>query len=168
MRRLIILMLMLAAVALAGCRAELPKVERLTIAEADYPIAGEWPSRIVVEAEVENGGRPFRIVGGRLRVGLEGRRVVVLTLEERVRVGRGEQQVMLPLKVSVARSSQSLRLREMIRRGEYEGLMLDWQLRLRSGVAYVELEEPEQPIEQLLDEAQRRELMELLKSINQE
>ncbi len=165
MRRLLLLLVLVAAVGLTGCRAELPRVESMAVVEADYPPSGDWPQRVVVAIEVDNAGRAFRLLGGRLRIGIEGRRSVVLTLEQRVRVGRGQSEVLLPLRVSVARSSQSLRLREMIRRGESEGLQVDWQLRLRSGLTYIEREEPLRVIDELLSAEQRQALMEFLKEI---
>lgn len=165
MRRLLLLLVLVAAVGFTGCRAELPRVESIEVVEADYTPSADWPQRVVVAVEMDNAGRAFRLLGGRLRIGIEGRRSVVLTLEERVRVVRGQSEVLLPLRVSVARSSQSLRLREMLRRGESEGLQVDWQLRLRSGLAYIEMEEPLRKIDELLSDEQRKALMEFLKEI---
>ncbi len=163
-----ILWLWAVALVMVGCSAGRPVIGDVALVGTDYPVAGEWPSRVELAADVDNAGGQVKLLRGRIRVSYDGRRVVVLTLERKVVVGgRASEQVILPLKVSVARSSQSLALREALREGNLERIAVDWQLALRRGVAYAELEQPLRPLGEVLDAAQREQLIEVLRSINE-
>ena len=163
-----ILTLWLVALVMVGCSRQMPSIGEVALLGAEYPVGGEWPSRVDVVVDVDNAGGKLKLLRGRLRVSYDGRRVVVLTLERKVVVdGRKSEQVILPLKVSVARSSQSLALREALREGNLERIAVDWQLSVRRGVAYAELEQPMRPLGEVLEAAQREQLIEILKSINE-
>lgn len=163
-----ILWLWAVALVMVGCSAGRPAIGDVALVDADYPVAGEWPSRVELAADVDNAGGRVKLLRGRLRVSYDGRRVVVLTLERKVVIrGRESGRVVLPLRVSVARSSQSLALREALREGELERIGVDWQVAVRRGVAYAELEQPMRPLGEVLDAAQREQLIEILRSINE-
>lgn len=163
-----ILWLWAVALAMVGCSVGRPAIGDVALVGTDYPVAGEWPSRVELAADVDNAGGRVKLLRGRLRVSYDGRRVVVLTLERKVVIrGRESGQVVLPLRVSVARSSQSLALREALREGELERIGVDWQVAVRRGVAYAELEQPMRPLGEVLDAAQRERLIEILRSINE-
>lgn len=163
-----ILTLWLVALVMVGCSRQMPSIGEVALLGAEYPVGGEWPSRVDVAVDVDNAGGKLKLLRGRLRVSYDGRRVVVLTLERKVVVGGRESgQVVLPLRVSVARSSQSLALREALREGELERIGVDWQVAVRRGVAYAELEQPMRPLGEVLDAAQRERLIEILRSINE-
>lgn len=163
------LLLLLAAVALTGCSHRAPRLYGVEVVEAHYPIAGEWPSQIVVAAGVENDGSRIKLLSGRVRLSYDDRRVVVLTLEQKVVLPpRSGSRVVLPLRVSVARSTQSLALREALRTGATDRISVDWQLAVRRGVAYAEIETESQPLDNVLGAEQREMLLEILNEINEE
>jgi hypothetical protein len=121
-----ILTLWLVALVMVGCSRQMPSIGEVALLGAEYPVGGEWPSRVDVAVDVDNAGGKLKLLRGRLRVSYDGRRVVVLTLERKVVVGgRASEQVILPLKVSVARSSQSLALREALREGNFSDTELE-------------------------------------------
>lgn len=163
------LLLLLAAVALTGCSHRAPRLYGVEVAEAHYPVAGEWPSQIVVAADVENEGSRIKVLSGRVRLSYDDRRVVVLTLEQKVVLPpRSSSRVLLPLRVSVARSTQSLALREALRKGATDRIAIDWQVALRRGVAYAEIENPTIALDEVLQGEQREMVLDILKDINQE
>ncbi len=94
---------------------------------------GEYPSAAELRVEVDNHGGAFTLRECRLRFGIEGRRQVVVSLEQSVRVGRGRQSVVLPLKVSVVRNSLTLKLKEMLSQGDVSQVEVDGELRVRRG-----------------------------------
>ena len=71
------------------------------------------------------------------------------------------------LKAKTAEFKARLALREALREGNLERIAVDWQLALRRGVAYAELEQPMRPLDEVLEAEQREQLIEILRSINE-
>ena len=96
--------------------------------------AGEWqlPSHLMVRAEIDNDGAKVKVQQGRVRVSYGGRRVVMLSLTEPVTLpARQRSAVMLPLRIAFARNSQSIPLREAVRRKEWQNIGVDWEVKAR-------------------------------------
>ena len=98
----------LAALCLAGCASDAargPRVIDVRLAEIGDPagapaVDGGLPSRVTLLATVENPSRGIKISSGRLRISYRGRRVVMLTLAEAVKIPpRGVSEVAIPLRV---------------------------------------------------------------------
>ncbi len=94
----------------------------------------EYPSSAVLRVDVDNHAGVFTLRQCRLRLGIEQRRQVVVTLAESVRVGRGKQSVTLPIKINVVRNSLTMRLREMLARRDASQVEVDGEYRLRRGL----------------------------------
>ena len=114
MRALRLFWAVLAALCLAGCASDAargPRVIDVRLADIGDPAGapagdGGLPSRVTLLATVENPSRGIKISSGRLRISYRGRRVVMLTLAEAVKIPpRGVSEVAIPLRVNVAHNS---------------------------------------------------------------
>lgn len=171
MRRLLSIVVVVAMLFMVGCgRKSSPRILSLGVVDTQWPIGGgEWPLRIIVEAEVENPRSAIKLIEGRVRVGYEGRRAVVFTLEDKVRIApRRTERVVLPLRMSVSRSSQTLDLREALRQHRAEGIELDWSVAVRSGIGYARIEQEPTPISSLLSPEQQELLWQGLEQMFKE
>ena len=74
----------------------------------------------------------------------------MLTLTEKVKIpARGSATVELPLRLNVQRTTQTMQLRAALKSRRTEGIMIDWQVALRTRMAYVEREQGPMSIEEL-------------------
>lgn len=141
-----------AAFCLAGCAASAdpaPRVTDVRIAEVEYPDGaragdGELPSRITLLATVDNPSRGVKISDGRLRISYRGRRVVMLTLAEAVKIPpRSVSEVAVPLRVNVAHGAAALSLRAAVRRRDASNIGIELEASGRSGIINGRTEERE-------------------------
>lgn len=121
------------------------------------------PDQITLQADVENPGAKLTLKQGRVRIGYRGRRVVVLSLNEQVKVpARGEYSIEVPLRVSVARNSQSLPLREALRQHDLTDVEIDWEFKLRRGIVGKRIVQPSCKVSELLSIEEQQRLWQLL------
>ena len=174
MRRLLFTLLLAT---LVGCGTpEVPQVEALEIvpqwsaggAGDITGSRGDYPDRIVVKVTLENPSATVKLLGGRARISYGGRRVAMLTLEQKVKIpARAESVVELPLRLNIQRTTQTMQLQAALKQGRTEGIEVDWQVALRSRMVYVEQSQEAVPIERLMGE-KKEQITEMLKEIFEE
>lgn len=109
------------------------------------------PESVILAIDVENKGAAVVLRSGRVRVSYKGRRVVMFTLEERVRIaGHRRSEVSLPLKINVARNSQTAALWQALQRHDAEGISVDWEAVARAGVVQANVERSPMPLAELM------------------
>ena len=135
-----------------------PKVESVNVASVEQ--AEGSPSRVVVAVGLDNKGYGVKLRDGRIRISYKDRNVVILSLEEGVKIApRRRQEVELPLRVSVAHNSSAVAFREAIRRGDVSDVKVSWQAKARvAGIKNSEIELPPTPIAELLSAEQIEQL----------
>ena len=102
-------------------------------------------------------------LAARCRITYSSRRVAMLTLEDKVVVpARSRSVVVLPLHLAVQRTSQTLAFREALQREEADQIAIDWQVALRSRMAYIKDEQEPMPLEQVLSPEQLQMLWQLI------
>ena len=158
MRALRIILVACLTLLFAGCkpqgRVQLHSAQIARVMSYESLEEGQMslPERVVLALDVENGGAAVVLRKGRLRVSYRGRRVAMFTLDDKVRIaGRSREVVMLPLKVSVARNSQSAALWQALMRHEAEQISVDWEVAGRSGIVSARLEQPLKPLSEVLE-----------------
>ena len=180
MRRLLFTLLLAT---LVGCGTpEVPQVEALEVvpqwsaggtgdaggAGDITGSGGDYPDRIVVKVTLENPSAAVKLLSGRARISYGGRRVAMLTLEQKVKIpARAESVVELPLRLNIQRTTQTMQLQAALKQGRTEGIEVDWQVALRSRMVYVEQSQEAVPIERLMGE-QKEQITEMLKEIFEE
>ncbi len=167
MRRLLLLLLLIT---LAGCGTMTPP--RINSVEVEPQWSGakveDYPSSVVVKVAVENPSAAVKILRGRARIGYLGRRVAMLTLEEKVKIpARTNVVVEIPLKLNIQRTAQTVQLQAALKQGQTEGIEIDWQVALRSRGVYVEQVQEPTPLERIAG-AQMTQIKEMLKDIFEE
>lgn len=150
MRRLLLLLLLTT---LVGCgAAEPPRIQGVEVEPVWEGVATveESPERVVVKVTVENPSAAVKLLQGRMRIGYGGRWVAMLTLTEKVKIpARGSATVELPLRLNVQRTTQTMQLRAALKSRRTEGIMIDWQVALRTRMAYVKREQGPMSIEEM-------------------
>ena len=118
------------------------------------------PSRVVVAVGLDNRGYGVKLRDGRIRISYKDRNVVILSLEEGVKIApRRRQEVELPLRVSVAHNSSAVAFREAIRRGDVSDVKASWQVQVRvAGIKNSEIELLPTPVAELLSAEQIEQL----------
>lgn len=174
MRRLLFTLLLAT---LVGCGTpEVPQVVALEVvpqwsaggAGDITGSGGDYPDRLVVKVTLENPSAAVKLLGGRARISYGGRRVAMLTLEQKVKIpARAKSVVELPLRLNIQRTTQTMQLQAALKQGRTEGIEVDWQVALRSRTVYVEQSQEAVPIERLMGE-QKEQITEMLKEIFEE
>lgn len=141
----------LLSLLLAGCGGtSLPTIQGVEVVQSSGHSDG-WPSHILLRVEVDNPSARIKLLSGRCRVSYAERRVAMLTLEDKVVVpARSRSVVLLPLHLAVQRNSQTLAFREALQRHDASQITLDWQVALRSRMAYVSDEQEPVPLSRVL------------------
>lgn len=171
MRRLLFTLLLAT---LVGCGTpEVPQVVALDVvpqwsASGAGDAGGDYPDRIVVKVTLENPSAAVKLLSGRARISYGGRRVAMLTLEQKVKIpARARSVVELPLRLNIQRTTQTMQLQAALKQGRTEGIEVDWQVALRSRMVYVEQSQEAVPIERLMGE-RKEQITEMLKEIFEE
>lgn len=122
-----------------------------------------WPSHMLLSVYVENPSARIKLLSARCRISYSSRRVAMLSLEDKVVVpARSRSVVELPLHLAVQRTSQTLAFREALQREEAAQIAIDWQVALRSRMAYIKDEQEPVPLEQVLSPEQLQMLWQLI------
>lgn len=109
------------------------------------------PESMVLAIDVENKGAAVVLRSGRVRVSYKGRRVAMFTLENKVRIaGHRRSEVSLPLKINVARNSQTAALWQALQRHDAEDISVDWEAVARAGVVRADVERSPMPLAELM------------------
>ena len=174
MRRLLFTLLL---VTLVGCGTpEVPEVEALEVVP-QWSTGGtggagsavvDYPDHLVVKVTLENPSAAVKLLGGRARISYGGRRVAMLTLEDKVKIPARQRAVVeLPLRLNIQRTTQTMQLQAALKQGRTEGIEVDWQVALRSRMAYVEQAQEAVPLERLMGRS-KEQIVEMLKEIFEE
>ena len=157
------LLIAFAALLLASCSsAALPTVESVGVVSCEGVNEG-WPSHITLAVEVSNPSARIKLLSGRVRLSYGGRRVAMFTLEDRVVLpARCRSIVEVPLHLAVQRNTQTLAFREALREHRSEPISIDWQVALRSRMAYISREQQPRPIAELLAPEQMEALWQMM------
>ena len=162
---------MLALVALAFVCCGEPKqvsidgFEVLTASGLSAESASEWqlPSHLTLLAEVDNQGSKVRMSDCRLRVSYRGRRVLMLWTEQKVTIpARSRSRIVVPLRLAVARNSQSLPLQQALSRRDLSEVTLDWEFKARRGIAAGRIEQSGVAASEVLSTEQQEQLWKML------
>lgn len=122
-----------------------------------------WPSHVLLSVDVENPSARIKLLSARCRISYSSRRVAMLSLEDKVVVpARSRSVVVLPLHLAVQRTSQTLAFREALQREQAAQIAIDWQVALRSRMAYIKDEQDPMPLEQVLSPEQLQMLWQLI------
>ncbi|MBQ2374242.1 MAG: hypothetical protein II299_03940 [Alistipes sp.] len=126
--------------------------ERLSISEVEVlSVKGdEYPTSAVLRLDVKNSAGAFTLKQCRLRFGIEGRKQVVVTLTEKIKLRRGEQRVTLPIKISIVRNSLTMKLREALAQHDASQIEVDGEWWIRKGLLSKRGVIDSTPIERLL------------------
>ena len=129
-------LLLIAMLMLASCAKE-PKyfnVESVEVVEVE---GDEFPTAATLDVVTNSSVGAFTVKDMRLRMGVEGRRQVVVTLTQKTTFKRGWQIVSIPLKISVAKNSLTMKLKEALLGHEAEKIEVDGEIKVRRGFATV-------------------------------
>lgn len=146
-----------ALLLLVGCKPQvgstLHSVEVADLVWDSHTDSSEWmlPEQIILALDIENNGAVALLRSGRMRVSYRGRRVAMFTLSEKVRIARhSREQVLLPLKISVMRNSQSAALMEALRQHDVEHITIDWEVAGRSGIFSSRIVQPAESLNEIV------------------
>lgn len=156
----------LCSLLLVGCGHEampvIHGVEVQTLDERDG-----WPSHMLLSVDVENHSARIKLLSARCRISYSSRRVAMLSLEDKVVVpARSRSVVELPLHLAVQRTSQTLAFREALQREQADQIAIDWQVALRSRMAYIKHEQEPMPLERVLSPEQLQMLWQMINGEN--
>lgn len=163
--RVLVLLLLTAVV---GCTS--PHERRLLGVEVsevggDEGRAGT-PETITLAIDIDNGGGAVVLRKGRVRVGYKGRRVLMLTLDEKVRIPRRwVGRVEARFRVNMVHNSHSLALRSAFMRGDMTDVTIDWDAVVRAGMAVVHTVQPTEPVAEVVPATMLGELCRITESV---
>ena len=131
--------LLLMAMLCVGCsvQSRMPQIEAVAV-ESQLQEREEYPSQLLLHLKVDNPSSTLKLVQGRIRVSYKGRRVAMLTLQDKVKVRRGMTQVTLPVRLNLQHTSQTMQLRAALRQGITSDVELEWEVALRRGLVYLQ------------------------------
>ena len=162
-------LLALVALAFVGCgepnQVSIDGFEVLTASGLSAESASEWqlPSHLTLLAEVDNQGSKVRMSDCRLRVSYRGRRVLMLWTEQKFTIpARSRSRIVVPLRLAIARNSQSLPLQQALSRRDLSEVTLDWEFKARRGIAAGRIEQSGVAASEVLSAAQQEQLWKML------
>lgn len=128
-------------------------IRSMRITATEWAEGGEddIPRRVQVAIDVQNNGAAATIQEGRMRVSYSGRTVLMLTLDERVKIPRRHDgEVMVWLRVNVARNSQSVAFTSALKRHDTQDMEVDWEFWGRKGAVKAHIVQPRKPLAEVL------------------
>lgn len=146
-------LLLIALLLMASCtkRAEYFNVENVEVVEI---VGDEYPTAATLNVLTNNSIGAFTVKDMRIRLGIEGRRQVVITLTEKATFKRGWQVVKMPLKISVVRNSLTMKLQEALLAHDAKSIEADGEIRVRRGLFTVREQLGPKPLDELFTEEQ--------------
>ena len=162
-------LLALVALAFVGCGEPRPVgiegFEVLTASGQTATDSDEWqlPSRLTLAVGVDNQGAKVRLSDCRLRVSYRGRRVLMIWTEQKVSLpAHSRSRVVVPLRLAIARNSQSLPLQQALSRKDLSEVTLDWEAKVSRGIAGKRIEQSGVAASEVLSAAQQEQLWKML------
>lgn len=162
-------LLALVALAFVGCGEPKPITiegfEVLTASGQTTTDGDEWqlPSRLTLAVGVDNQGAKVRLSDCRLRVSYRGRRVLMIWTEQKVSLpAHSRSRVVVPLRLAIARNSQSLPLQQALSRKDLSEVTLDWEFKVSRGLAGKRIEQSGLAASEVLSAAQQEQLWKML------
>ena len=162
-------LLALVALAFVGCGEPKPisieGFEVLTASGQTSTDSDEWqlPSRLTLAVGVDNQGAKVRLSDCRLRVSYRGRRVLMIWAEQKVSLpAHSRSRIVVPLRLAVARNSQSLPLQQALSRKDLSEVTLDWEAKVSRGLAGKRIEQSGVAASEVLSAAQQEQLWKML------
>ena len=159
----------LVALAFVGCGEPKPisieGFEVLTASEQTTTDSDEWqlPSRLTLAVGVDNQGAKVRMSDCRLRVSYRGRRVLMIWTEQKFTVpAKSRSRIVVPLRLAIARNSQSLPLQQALSRKDLSEVTLDWEFKVSRGIAGRRIEQSGVAASEVLSAAQQEQLWKML------
>ena len=162
-------LLALVALAFVGCGEPKPiSIEGFEVLTASGQTAmdsDEWqlPSRLTLAVGVDNQGAKVRLSDCRLRVSYRGRRVLMIWAEQKVSLpAHSRSRIVVPLRLAIARNSQSLPLQQALSRKDLSEVTLDWEAKVSRGIAGKRIEQSGVAASEVLSAAQQEQLWKML------
>jgi hypothetical protein len=162
-------LLALVALAFVGCGEPKPisidGFEVLTASGQTATDGDEWqlPSRLTLAVGVDNQGAKVRLSDCRLRVSYRGRRVLMIWTEQKVSLpAHSRSRVVVPLRLAIARNSQSLPLQQALSRKDLSEVTLDWEAKVSRGLAGKRIEQSGVAASEVLSATQQEQLWKML------
>ncbi len=162
-------MLALVALAFVGCGEPRPisieGFEVLTASGQTATDSDEWqlPSRLTLAVGVDNQGAKVRMSDCRLRVSYRGRRVLMLWTEQKFTIpAKSRSRIVVPLRLAIARNSQSLPLQQALSRKDLSEVTLDWEAKVSRGIAGRRIEQSGVAASEVLSTEQQEQLWKML------
>ena len=141
------------------------------ITAAEWAEEGEEgiPRRVQVAIDVQNNGAATIIREGRLRVSYSGRTVLMLTLDEQVKIPRRyDGEVLAWLRVNVARNSQSVAFSSALKRHDTQNMEVDWEFSARTGAVKFHITQPRRSFAEVLPSDVLAELWSIVEEMKEE
>ena len=162
-------LLALVALAFVGCGEPKPITiegfEVLTASGQTATDGDEWqlPSRLTLAVGVDNQGAKVRLSDCRLRVSYRGRRVLMIWTEQKVSLpAHSRSRVVVPLRLAIARNSQSLLLQQALSRRDLSEVTLDWEAKVSRGLAGKRVSQSGLAASEVLSATQQEQLWKML------
>lgn len=114
---------------------------------------GGVPERVILAVDIENRGAAAFLRKGRIRIGYAGRRVLMFSLDERIKIPRKSvSRVLIPLDVNMAHNSQAMAFRSALLRHDASQMDIDWEVTGRVGVIGARIVQPTEPLSEVMSE----------------
>ena len=162
-------LLALVALAFVGCGEPKPVgiegFEVLTASGQTTMDGDEWqlPSRLTLAVGVDNQGAKVRLSDCRLRVSYRGRRVLMIWTEQKVSLpAHSRSRIVVPLRLAIARNSQSLPLQQALSRRDLSEVTLDWEAKVSRGIVGKRVSQSGLAASEVLSAAQQEQLWKML------
>ena len=162
-------LLALVALAFVGCGEPRPVgiegFEVLTASGQTATDSDEWqlPSRLTLAVGVDNQGAKVRLSDCRLRVSYRGRRVLMIWTEQKGSLpAHSRSRIVVPLRLAIARNSQSLPLQQALSRRDLSEVTLDWEAKVSRGIVGKRVSQSGLAASEVLSAAQQEQLWKML------
>lgn len=92
------------------------------------------PQQLALKVEFRNKSKRFTVREARLRVGIGARRSVALTLAEPLHIKRGENELLVPIDLTIAHNSRTAALKKALKEHRSALISLDGEVKVRRGI----------------------------------
>ena len=92
------------------------------------------PQQLALKVEFRNKSKRFTVREARLRVGIGARRSVALTLAEPLHIKRGENELLVPIDLTIAHNSRTSALKKALKEHRSALITLDGEVKVRRGI----------------------------------
>ena len=92
------------------------------------------PQQLSLKVEFRNKSKRFTVREARLRVGIGARRSVALTLAEPLHIKRGENELLVPIDLTIAHNSRTAALKKALKEHRSALITLDGEVKVRRGI----------------------------------